>query len=1274
MWRELGGSMNSLKGNRAINRAQRRQAMRTTVQRQASTAARLSLGGLTVFAGIGVCGLSPTPAAAVVAEFQVTSLAEDGPGSLRDALEQANLGGDPATITFDSSVTGTIELTSQLYVRSSVDIQGPGRSALTISGMSNYRVLYVGDVDGLATVSISNLTIANGYAGGGYGGGIQSTESLYLDNVDVINSRADNLGGGIMVFGNDPGTVVDIRDSTISGNIGNFGGGIYLAGVSGSVTIVDTTITDNGARYGGGGIYISRTTGPLVMTRANVTYNNANNGRGGGIALPTLQGPGTITDSHIDDNYSASYGGGLSIVDVVSPLTISGTSVSRNGSNHVGGGIRIDSFGYPVTLDDVDVIDNRSLRNGGGISVDLVEGQFTIDRSHIEGNESLIASGGGIAIERAQDDVDITNSFVLDNTARYDGGGILVEVVRADVSVTGTHIDRNTARRDGGGLFARNVGPYAGSGYGEQPYLNITGSHLVDNAATRNGAGVSLITVNSPVTIATTEISGNDAGGYGGGIDGRALGSTFASAPSGLAHGAGDIYLTVTDSLISGNSSVLDGGGVNLDAVYGPVDIDNSDIVTNTSGRDGGGVAARTVGATSAPVYADLLRASGDDALVITDSTISTNTSQRNGGGIEVGRIFGGVQLAGTELSDNVAAVAGGGFHHTGFTSPFGGGGFGDTMMAPGGGTLSFGNSTISTNRAATGGGAFLTNLDDADFTMVNSTVTANTGTSRSGGIAIGGAAAAPPPPVFVPGPVRAGGTYGTIVHSTIAGNVSPTGATELTVDDTFVTVGHSIIDGTISGGPARLGGIVIDNTLLSNAIASTYADGGSNLLDVDPQLEPLANTGGRTKTMRPLNSSPVLNAGESTLLGAPTFDQRGTARIIGVVDLGAVEVDSGFIEFDADSTTMSAAEGSGTSTLTVVRSGGTEGALTVDVSTVDGSAAAPNDFTALSQSLTWADGDATSKTVDVQVNLDGDHEDDEMLQAKITSVNQSVVGARDLSSMTVTNRNTAPTISDIADQRFSATTASAPIPFTVGDAEQSAPVLALRVTSNNQTVLPNSGITIAGSGLNRTIALDPALNAAGVATVTVTVSDGRLSSIETFTVTVESLPVTPIDPGPVEPPATTPPSTTPPTTPPATTPPATTPPAAPTVNGAPGGGISTTDPTPTIAGTGQPGATIAIVNGSGETLCTAVVDATGSWSCTLGNLTTGRYGVTVFQTFNDIPSPTIPLIINVGTDGGGRLPTTGSDAFGLVWLAAGLAGVGSVLTGSARRKARASR
>ena len=70
---------------------------------------------------------------------------------------------------------------------------------------------------------------------------------------------------------------------------------------------------------------------------------------------------------------------------------------------------------------------------------------------------------------------------------------------------------------------------------------------------------------------------------------------------------------------------------------------------------------------------------------------------------------------------------------------------------------------------------------------------------------------------------------------------------------------------------------------------------------------------------------------------------------------------------------------------------------------------------------------------------------------------------------------NTAPTISDIADQTTPVNTAEGPLAFTVGDAETAAGSLTVTGSSSNTTLVPNANITFGGAGANRTVTVTPA-------------------------------------------------------------------------------------------------------------------------------------------------------------------------------------------------------
>ena len=66
---------------------------------------------------------------------------------------------------------------------------------------------------------------------------------------------------------------------------------------------------------------------------------------------------------------------------------------------------------------------------------------------------------------------------------------------------------------------------------------------------------------------------------------------------------------------------------------------------------------------------------------------------------------------------------------------------------------------------------------------------------------------------------------------------------------------------------------------------------------------------------------------------------------------------------------TYGVSENSGSVTLTVARTGGSAGAVSVSYSETDGTAYAGLDYQVMSGTLTWADGDSTGKTISIPIN-----------------------------------------------------------------------------------------------------------------------------------------------------------------------------------------------------------------------------------------------------------------------------------------------------------------
>ncbi len=140
-----------------------------------SSHVRLGVTALVLALGFFACLHSIAPVHA--ASFTVTTTVDSGPGSLRQALTDANLAPGPDTITF--AVSGTIVLDSPLpAVADDLTVQGPGAGQLTVSGAYLYRIF---DISGSAAGTITDLALSEGRAPHGEAGGaIRSLGQLTL--------------------------------------------------------------------------------------------------------------------------------------------------------------------------------------------------------------------------------------------------------------------------------------------------------------------------------------------------------------------------------------------------------------------------------------------------------------------------------------------------------------------------------------------------------------------------------------------------------------------------------------------------------------------------------------------------------------------------------------------------------------------------------------------------------------------------------------------------------------------------------------------------------------------------------------------------------------------------------------------------------------------------------------------------------------------------------------------------------------------------------------
>jgi hypothetical protein len=512
-------------------------------------------------------------------------------------------------------------------------------------------------------------------------------------------------------------------------------------------------------------------------------------------------------------------------------------------------------------------ISNLTLTKGAVVGVNggaILDSNAALTLTNVTvSNSKTDTDGGGISFSSANASLNLVNCMILSNTAGQDGGGFWLGSCGEDgVFVQNTTVSGNSAVHDGGGIAVLSGGGRL---------ANVT---LTNNFAGHDGGAVKFqqaaIGGNTVVIwpFANVMITGNKANGGGGAI----------AASDG-------IEVDIFDAVISGNSCGIYGGGVNS---HGLLMVTNSTLSGNSANAGGAVFNYGTLVLTNATLSGNSAGGGGalanlDGSVTVTNSTFSANSAGRGGAIDNVGHFSGAgtLNITNSTLSGNSA------------TFPEGGGG-----LYTYGGTVMFSNSTLSGN-SAVNGGAITDFSPSTTMTILNSTVSGNTGTYRGGGIYNFGS-------LTVTNSTVSGNSVGefgggimdngsvTVTNSTIAANTAGTkGGGIANITGTLTLASTIVGKNTAPTGSDVNGTATADHSLVSNS-AGANITGANNLVNVDPLLAPLANNGGPTMTHALLSGSPCLNSGSNSL--GLNYDQRGIgfARVFGgQADIGAFEVQS---------------------------------------------------------------------------------------------------------------------------------------------------------------------------------------------------------------------------------------------------------------------------------------------------------------------------------------------------------------------------------------------
>lgn len=285
------------------------------------------------------------PAAPGLPDLYVSTTNNEGVGSLRRGTIEVRDGGllffEPA-LAGQSIVIGTggpLSFTNKAAVVEARHLSTP----VILDGGSSFRVFNI--LDG-ADVSLRGLAFENGSAAGG-GGAIRNLAQLEVLLCVIRNCSASN-GGGLI---NESSGTLTMIDTTISQNTAGAGGGLTNAGTA---TLRRCTISDNTAGSSGGVEDINSST----LINCTIANNTATDGGGGGLsALGTL----TLTNCTVSGNssfdaFGFSGGGGI-LLDFTATLFIDNTIIAGNTSNvtsepNIGGFGLVSTSGANLTSGD----------------------------------------------------------------------------------------------------------------------------------------------------------------------------------------------------------------------------------------------------------------------------------------------------------------------------------------------------------------------------------------------------------------------------------------------------------------------------------------------------------------------------------------------------------------------------------------------------------------------------------------------------------------------------------------------------------------------------------------------------------------------------------------------------------------------------------------------------------------------------------------------------------------------------------------------------------
>jgi predicted outer membrane repeat protein len=376
---------------------------------------------------------------------------------------------------------------------------------------------------------------------------------VYIGYLTIRDAFDDNAGAAIHFEQDSPGFIFELNldHVVIDGawiDNGN-GAGVYAEG---SVTIADSTFTNNSADNGSGGaVYVADA---IAVTISDSVFGNPNDDSlgnfadnyggdiyvTGGGALADL----SISNSQFYDAYAEDESGG-SIAAICAASVISGVTIRGAEADTDGAGLYFnDDSGcgadYTVTVTNSRFLNNDADDQGGAISdgQDDSESPLTeviVSGSYFYQNEADL----GAAINLDGTTLTVSNSTFIENHA-VDDGGALELCNNEAVTVTGSRFVGNSSGSSGGAIQVNC----------DTANLTIESNQFQRNTTVGQGGAIRVQTGVSGTSITRNTFTGNSAE-QGGAVS--------------INDGEDDSYLwSISRNTFTKNRATLNGGALHM--------------------------------------------------------------------------------------------------------------------------------------------------------------------------------------------------------------------------------------------------------------------------------------------------------------------------------------------------------------------------------------------------------------------------------------------------------------------------------------------------------------------------------------------------------------------------------------------------------------------------------------------------------------------------------------------------------------------------------------